>query len=159
MVSFRYCRSHPCPKLWGSGRVAALMMLALAVGGGCAPTVTYQPRHTLVQELGQDAAQRQLRDVLLRATFPKVTVVSFTEDAVIIKSQQSHLGVFYQTVTQQMEDALYFANVERLELYENNYVFIYYGSDRLQMKIRFPTREDAQTFADLVWSLRAALRA
>jgi hypothetical protein len=137
------------------GRLVALMTLSVWLGTGCAPTVHYQPKVSLVQEMGLKDVQRRLRDVLLHATFPKVTSVSFAEETVKIKSQQSHLGMFYQTVTQQLENDLYLSQLERVEIYKNNYVFIY-GSGKLQMKILFPSREEAQTFVDLLWSLRSA---
>ncbi len=126
---------------------------------GCAAVQDYQPKTNMIQEMEIKDAQRQLRDILLRATFPKVTSVSFTEDAIKIKSQQSHLGFFYQTVTNQLENDLYFSLLDRMQIYENNFVFIYGSGNRLQMKILFPTKEEAQTFMDLLWSLRSAHKA
>ncbi len=142
-------------------RLSTWSLAALALGAlaaGCASVTEYHPREGLVSEMGADKAKTQLKELVLRAKQTEgglVTSVEVSDEALKVRAQQSSLGMFYQMETRQLENDIYFPLVERVDIYDNHWAFVY-ASGRLNLKILFADEKDAQSFADLVMSFKAA---
>jgi hypothetical protein len=146
---------------WRSGgRAWRLGLLALAaLSAGCVAVVPYTPDESQVQSLGVDKAKQELELVLARAIEPQIALVEPKDDSLHYRWNQTHLGAFYQTVTIPNDTLIFYANLSRIELYENSYVYLYAPNDSRVDKVRFASLEDAKRFSDLVMSFRAKWRA
>jgi hypothetical protein len=141
-------------------RLLALVLFSGAIAGlsGCS-TMAYQPNEGRVKELGADRARSQLKETVMRAKAAGggvITSVDVTDEALKVKAQQTSMGMFYQIETRQLENEVYFPMVDRVDLYSNNWAFVYSQGGRLSLQVLLSTTEDAKSFADLVMSMRAA---
>ena len=136
----------------------AALLLALATGGlgtGCIATVPYEPNQAISDDLGVYEAQRRLEETLARAIEPPIIAPEVTESSFGYTFKEIIRGAYYIPMgSVENYNRIYFANVGRLELYENHYVYVYGHDDRLINKVLFGSAEDATLFIDLVWSLR-----
>ncbi len=133
---------------------AAAGMLLLAAS--CADQVPYTANTGLADSLGTEEAKRRLSQVLQRAQTPRVTNVRATDD---------YVQYFWETLAPETAiiDPLYVANVAeihygtvtKVEVYDNNWVFVWGPLREHVDKVLFGTADDARTFADLVSSFRA----
>ncbi|MBI4602528.1 MAG: hypothetical protein HY721_11265 [Planctomycetes bacterium] len=134
-------------------------LLLAALSAGCSP-IAYKANDGLAKEVGVEEAKKRLKELVHRAQATGggvVTSVDVTDESLKVKSQQSTVGVFYQLETRQLENEVYFAALDRVDLYSNNWAYVYASGGRLVLQVLLPTPEEARTFADLVTSL-AALR-
>lgn len=131
-------------------------VLLLVAAAGCATPVPYTADEGLVGKSSLDETRNKTREVLLRSAPPhQVTSVEFTDDYITVGSTQSHMGAFYQTFQTQTLKQLYLANLGRYEVYDNHFVFTYDLNNALILQVLFRTPQDARSFADHLWSLRA----
>jgi len=130
----------------------ALGVLALAVSAvGCVAPVPYQPSDGLVDELGVEEAKEELGAVLTRSIAPAVHDVEV--DAEKFSLTWHGRAGFYGPYAHGGRRTVYYKNVTRFELYENNKAWPYSGNNHL-LDIQFGALEDAKLFADLVWSFK-----
>jgi len=138
---------------------SAIAVLAVAAACGCASVTDYRPNENAVKEMGADKAKTALKETVLKAQqtgLGLISSVEVTDENLKVKSQQSTLGAFYQMQTSQLETEVYFPTVERIDIYDNNWAYVYSNGNRLVLQLLFWTPQDAQRFADLVMSLHAA---
>lgn len=133
--------------------------MCAAVACGCMTPIPYTPDENLVQTLGPEKAKEELQIVLSRAIEPQIGMAELTEDSLHYRWIQTHLGAFYQSVTNAIDTQIFFANLSRVEIYENHNVFLYGPNDSRVDKVRFATAEDARRFADLLLSFKARWKA
>ena len=137
-------------RLAGKGIVAAA---AAALIGGCATPLEYTPDEAMVEKLGTDGAKSKLVEVLSKARQPHVSSVKVADDSVQYFWDQPSDPFFTTTfgnVTQ-----IFFLNIERIEVYPNQNVFVVGPQGQSVHKILFWNPEDARVFADLMSSFRA----
>lgn len=114
---------------------------------GCPSTVSYQPNEGVVDTLGVPQAQQRLKDTLLRSVNPRVDDVEVTDDFM-----RYHLaGTTYDV-------RVFFKDVQRAEVYNNNVVLIWGGDQRVLARPLFANTQEATTFADLVLSFARRAR-
>jgi hypothetical protein len=142
------------------GRSRAI--LAAAAGGslllawGCVGEVPYRPDDRLAASVGTGEAKQRMSQILKRAREPRITTVRPTDD---------YVQYFWERLAPEtaLIDPLYVANVAEIhystvtgvEVYENNWVFVWGPLRENVDKVLFSSQEDARTFADLVTSFRA----
>lgn len=126
-----------------------------ALACGCMSPIPYTPDESLVKSLGPEKAKQELEILLARSVEPQVGMVEVKDDALHYRWNQSSLGAFYQTVTTSIDTEIFYANLNRIEIYENHNVFIWGPNDARVDKVRFATAEEARKFADLLMSFRA----
>jgi hypothetical protein len=108
-----------------------------------------------------EKARVQLKETVLRARQTIqgiITSVDVTEESLKVKSQQTTIGMFYIPETRQLENEVYFATLQKADIYANNYVFVYAQNGALVLQILFNELKDAQSFVDLLMSFRANKR-
>ena len=141
-------------------RLRALLGAACAaLACGCMSPIPYTPDENLVQSLGPEKAKEELEIITSRAVEPQIGMVELTDDSLHYRWNQTQLGAFYQSVTNTIDTQIFFANLSRLEIYENHNVFLYAPNDSRVDKIRFATAEDAKRFSDLLLSFKARWKA
>jgi hypothetical protein len=136
--------------------LAASILLGSALATGCVAVVPYQPDESVVTKMGPEEAKRKLSDILSRATIPHVSAVNVTDDFVEYEWQQSVPGPFFAPIVTANKTQIRYVNIGRIELYANNYVFVWWPGDQRRDEICFATPEEAKQVADLLMSFRAA---
>src|SRR5262245_42870040 len=132
-----------------SGALAVLGTVALSFG--CAP-MAYRPNEDRVKELGVDKAKQDLREMVLRSKAAGGGVANAAEvsdESLKVKAHQTTMGAFYQVETRQIDSEVYFNMLERVDIYSNNWAYVYQSGGRLVLQILLATPEDARAFADL----------
>lgn len=129
--------------------------LAGLAAAGCIAVVPYAPRTTLIADQGLQDVKRLLFEVSTRALNPHITVVDANEEFFCYGWTETFLGPFYTPVTASHKNTIFYVNVSRIEIYENNNVFIWGPGDQRVDKILFGSLEDAKLFADCLTSLKA----
>lgn len=135
------------------GRLA--LGAACFVGASCVAVVPYEARAGLVQEQSFEAVRRLLSEVSTRAINPHITTVEVTDEFFFYGWTETYLGPFYVPVTSSHQNQIFYANIGRIELYENHNVFIWGPGDQRVDKVLFARPEDAKTFIDCLVSLQA----
>jgi len=131
---------------------AAVCILWAAYLAGCVKVVPRQPNTKAVEELGVDAAKQRLQEVLTRAVEPRIAVVAVADDSLRYKWDQPIQGWYgVPAGSVQNETQIFFRNIERMEVYENNKVFVYGPGGRID-QILFSSQADAFQFHDLLES-------
>src|SRR5262249_21560636 len=102
-----------------------------------------QPNTAMIDTIGMPQAQVRMRETLLRSVNPAIQSVDITEDFL---RYRLNVAIY--------EFQLFFGNVSRVEIYDNNFVFIRGHGDQIMAQIFFATAEEAKTFADLLMSFR-----
>ncbi len=132
--------------------VGCISLLAV----GCPAVVPYQPNERLVVNLGVEQARKRLEETLMRSINPRVIDVQVAQEFVNYRYQQPILGPYGIQVGMTMaENRVYFLNVSRVEVFENNVVFLRAANEIILAQLIFAKQEDAKTFADLILSFRA----
>ncbi len=149
------------PKRPVCARCVVRLFLALTAffPGGCIAVVPHEPNVSLVDARGLAEVRGLTSEVLTRASNRPITIVDITESYLQYSWNESYLGPFYNVITAHNENRIYFANVARVEIYENNNVFIWGPRDQRVDKILFLNAEDARLFTDCLLSLREARKA
>jgi hypothetical protein len=133
---------------------AAVCILWAGYLAGCVKVVPRQPNTKAVEELGVDAAKQRLQEVLTRAVDPRIAVVAVADDSLRYKWDQPIQGWYgVPAGSVQNETQIFFRNIARMEVYENNKVFVYGPGGRID-QILFPSQADAFQFHDLLESFR-----
>lgn len=136
--------------------LASLAGLVLTFASGCIPTVAYTRDDEAVARLGVEAAQKELSDILYSAAAPQVTAVEFTDDMVKISYNQPVFGPYGVVVSATpLSYPLTYHRIQRIEVYENNKIFIYGPSGTVEREILFNTLEDARRCAQLLLAFKA----
>jgi hypothetical protein len=124
-----------------------LVCVVSILGTGCPRAVSYQPNEGVVDTLGMPQAQQLLKDTLLRSVNPRVDDVEVTDDFV-----RYHLaGTSYDV-------RIYFKDVQRAEVFNNDVVLIWGGDQRMLARPLLANTQEAKTFADLVLSFARQAR-
>jgi hypothetical protein len=150
-------KQHTFNRLWQRG-AAGLLLLALGgvVNFGCVALLDYRPDEGLVSSLGPEEAKRKFSETLSLAFDPHVTGSEITDDYYRYQWQQNIYGAYGIPMgSVPGANQVFFNNVEKVEVYQNNKVFVYERGGRLKDQILFSTVDDAKRFADLVMSFRA----
>jgi hypothetical protein len=138
-------------------RTLAILAAAAAIGAGCVTVVPYQADEGTVDRLGLEDAKKKLAEVMNRAMDPRIATVEPRDDTVRYTWQITTPGAFYVPVTTTNFTEIFYRNIGRFELYDNNYVFIWGLNDARVDKVLFANQEDARAFVDLLMSMRARL--
>jgi len=133
-----------------------LVLLASLPAAGCIAVVPYQPRSALVAEQGLPEVKRLLSEVTRRAINPHITTVDVQDDFLWYSWTETYPGPFYVPVTTSHQNQIYFANIGRIELYENNNVYVWGPGDSRRDMVLFADANDAKLFIDCLNSLKAA---
>lgn len=141
----------------GRLRAGVLLLLGLqAIPSGCIAVVSYQPEEGLVAKSGFQQVQARLSELLGRAVVPRISAVEVTEVFLRYGWTETVLGPFYNPMTTSHEAQIFYANVARIEVYENHNVFLWGPGDGRVDKILFSNGDDAKLLADCIASLRAS---
>jgi hypothetical protein len=122
-------------------RVLWLLLVCVVSGlsAGCPRAVSYQPNEGMVETLGVPQARQLLKETILRSVNPRVDDVEVTADFV-----RYHLaGTTYDV-------RIFFKDVQRAEIFNNNVVLLWGGDQRMLARPLLANTQDATTFADLV---------
>jgi hypothetical protein len=120
-----------------------LLCVVGAAAVGCPRPVAYQPQTGLVASLGEQEAEQRLKDVLFRAVNPRIDVAEINDD---------FLRYHVQGTT--VEIVVYFKDVQRPEVFDNHWVYLWKDERHTLARILFANQEDAKRFADLFMSFR-----
>ena len=132
-----------------------LVCLVTALCVGCPATVQYQPNDRLISELGLPQARQRLNDALSRSINPRITDVEITDDFVRYRYQQPIYGPYWiQMDATVAENRIIFSHIDRVEVYDNHFVFIWDTTRINVAKVLFSNDADARMFADLMSSFR-----
>ncbi len=133
--------------------LAVLFSAALCVfATGCPATVPYEAQVFTLSDLGTFDARRELEETIARARSPRILSAHVDEFSFawyfqgVVRGRRER----YQNYVK-----IYYRNVAKIDLYENNYVYLWGQSDQYLTKILFHTPEDARRFIDLIESLTA----
>jgi hypothetical protein len=134
--------------------------VGLAAALGCTPRTDYQPRDQVLDGLGAPEQERKFSEALTRAVKPRITGVQVDLNRYAYQAEVTVHGAYGIPVgSAGRAVSVYFANVERVDVYENNAVFVVGTNGRVVDKVVFGTPEDARAFADVVASYRALRQA
>lgn len=126
------------------------------VGPGCVAVVPHQPDTTLVAKGGIEDVKKRITEVLNRAVQPHVTSVEVTPDSLKYSWSQAIMGPFFAVQTLPGMVQILYSNIARVEVYDNNKVFVWAPGDARREELLFANLDDAKLFADLLLSLKAA---
>lgn len=129
----------------------ALFSLLLALAG-CVSVVPRSPNTGLVSELGLEETQKEVMVISARARDPQISEVEFNDVGFVYS--YSALAPMTLIPTQGKHSVIW-QNMTRLDLYENNKVFVIGQGDRVTSQILFNDMSDAERWQDLVMSLQA----
>jgi hypothetical protein len=133
---------------------AAVCILWAGYLAGCVKVVPRQPNTKAVEELGADAAKQRLQEVMARAVDPRIAIVTVADDSVRYRWDQPIQGWYgVPAGSVQNETQILYRNIDRMEVYENNKVFVYGPAGRID-QILFGNQADAFQFHDLLESFR-----
>jgi len=132
--------------------VAAGSLLLVA---GCAPEVAYQPDERVAETAGAAEAKKRMSQLLLRAREPHVTSVRPTDDYVQYFWEKLAPETIINPVYVANVAEIHYSSVSHIDVYENNWVFVWGPLKETVEKVNFSSQEDARAFADLVASFRA----
>jgi hypothetical protein len=124
-----------------------LVCVVSALSAGCPKAISYQPNEGMVDTLGVPQAQQLLKDTLLRSVNPRVDDVEVTD-----------VFVRYHLAGTSYEVRIYFKDVQRAEVFNNNVVLIWGAEQRMLARPLLANAQDATTFADLVLSFAQRAR-
>ena len=137
------------------GTVLGLALLAL--GPGCVSTVPYSPKTTLVEELGWEPAQQRFGELMTRCRSPRIADATIDDKKFELTLQGGHAGWWWGWGgAPGGKPVIYHNNIGKLDIYENNKVFVLGPDNRRMTEFLFAGQEDCFLFADLVWSFRNA---
>jgi hypothetical protein len=125
---------------------------------GCVPT-DYQPDVSMAHKLGVEEARQRLRETLLRSVEPQVIEVSVTNEGLSYRYKEVRrvrgvipFGPLGWGDSQ--EKLLAFTNVSKVDVFDNNVVYVRGAGGQVIAQIACASPQDARAFADLLMSLR-----
>src|SRR5262245_41481987 len=133
-------------------RAAAGSLLLIA---GCVASVAYQPDERVAQTAGTADAKTRMSEILQRAREPHVTSVRPTDDYVPYFWARMAAETIINPVYVANVAEIRYSSVSEIEVYDNNWVFVWGPQKESVEKVNFSSQEDARAFADLVASFRA----
>jgi hypothetical protein len=108
--------------------------------------IDYRPSENIVDQLGLVRSKQNFREILLKTSEPAVEI-----DTIDIETDH----FFYRIKDSNKEYKLFFSSMDRVEIFENNHVFIRGGGyNGVIMEVIFNRMKDAKVFADLIMSFR-----
>jgi hypothetical protein len=144
------------PLVYHHGPVPSLFACALLLGAaGCVAPIPYSPDETRVATLGREEAKSRLVEVATRAAQPTIGAASVEDDYFVFHTRQAVMGAFYMVHETTAPVTIAYANLSRVEIYPNHWVYVYGAGDRLLAQVLFANAEDARVFSDLLMSFRA----
>jgi hypothetical protein len=117
--------------------------------------VNRQPNTGLVADMGVEGVQKELKIISTRASAPRIVDVEFN-DVGFVYSHDAHHPMAWGLAPVQGKTSVVYDNLARLDLYENNRVFIIGPNNRELAAITFGNPSDAEGWCDLVLSLKAS---
>lgn len=131
------------------------ILLALLALAGCPSTVPYRPQEGVLREVNGSEARARLRETLGRAIEPPVQWVHVDDESVRYRYKDIVRGPFgIPTGSLERTQEVFFVNVRQIELWDNDWVYMYGVDARLIAKVCFDDERDARSFADLMTSFR-----
>ena len=143
----RYRQMIGDTRKWQGWRVLAYRILLgglVAMTAGCPQPIAYQPQTGLVASLGPQETEQRLKDVLLRAVNPRIDAVELNEKF-----------LRYHVAGTAVEIAVSFKDVQRLQVFNNHWVFLWKDQKYALARILFADQQDAMRFADLFMSFQS----
>jgi hypothetical protein len=136
--------------------LASLVLAGLL--SGCASVVPYTPKETVLDERAPGEAQSLLETTVARAIEPRIASAHADPNGdslhyVYIVVDRGPFGIPVGNHEEQMQ--LFYVNIDRIDVYDNHYVYVYGNEHRLLAKLLFDSAADAKSFADLMMSFRA----
>lgn len=138
-----------------SARSSSLAILCLCLGTSCIAIVPYEPKTSVLQTLGEEEAAKRFDRLLTKSTDWRFNVAEAGKDHFDAEKLEVILGAFWVQHTVPSSLRIYYADVSRIEVYENNVVYLRNPSGVVTLKATFPSRDAAFEFADLVASYKA----
>ncbi len=137
--------------------IQGLFLIALSLVGfsGCVALVPHQPNTQLIEELGEAAAVSKFAETLNRSTQPNYQGTEVLKDSFKTNQTGVVMGAWYQSHHISNLIQIYFNNISRVEVYENNVVFVRGTADQVLLRATFNQMQDATTLADLIESFKA----
>lgn len=128
----------------------------LVAGPGCIGVVPYTPKTSLIDDLGYEEAQTRFGQVMTRCRAPKVNDGKIDEKKFEVDTPAHYGGGWgwYGGHHQGGNAAFYHSNVGRLDVYENNKVFVIGTDEKKLAEFLFADQPDAFLFCDLIYSFR-----
>jgi len=140
------------------GRSRAILSGAAAVSllliAGCMSQVSYQPAERVAETAGTADAKKRISELLLRAREPHVTSVRPTDDYLQYFWERMAPETIINPVYVANVAEIHYSSVSQIEVYDNNWVFVWGPQKESVEKVNFSSQEDARAFADLVSSFR-----
>lgn len=154
------CRPHGGSSV-RSPWILGLALFCLLGSGGCATKIPYTPQLDLVERRGPARAMEELAAVVKRVLLPKVTpeLVKVTEDHLRYDFPPEVIEYLFWSYIEQGPKTIYWASLDRIDLYDNHRVFMYGAGGHEQGWLHFHSREDAMAFIHLALSFRERWRA
>lgn len=129
----------------------ALCFALLLPLSGCVGLVPHQANTGLVDELGADEARKKFRVVSARARDPQIVEVEFNDVGfVYVYNSLAPMTL----IPMQGKMSVLYDNLERLDLYENNRVFLIGSGGHEMASITFGSLGDAEEWVDLTLSFQ-----
>ena len=126
--------------------------LLSGIGSGC-QTVAYEAKENLVETIGFPETKQRLAAALRRAREPLLIDGVRVGDDVL-----EFTGAMTTSAPPIMAHDVYkivYKEIQRFEIYENLYVFLWTKGDENVYKILFNNFSEATEFVDLFWSMKA----
>ncbi len=133
----------------------SLAAICLCLATSCIAIVPYEPKSNLLQTLGEEESVKRFGRVLAGSTDWRFNFAEAGEDSFVAEKLQVIMGAFWIQHTIPNRIQIYYANVSRIEVYENNVVYLRSPSNHVTLKATFADRDTAFEFADLVASFKA----
>lgn len=138
-----------------SNAFARLALFALLVSGaGCISVVPYTPNTGVIEDRGYEGAQQMFGEVVTRCRAPRIADGKIDESKFEVNIQGHHGWGWYAGVVQGGPMSIYHNNLGRLDVYENNKVFVISTDERKLAEFLFADQSDAFLFCDLIYSFK-----
>jgi hypothetical protein len=131
------------------------LLLCVAALAGCPSTVPYKPQGGVLEEVDGGEARARLRETTGRAIEPPIVWVQVDDESLRYRYREPVRGPFgIPTGSKERTQEVFYVNVRRVELWDNDWVYMYGVDQRLIAKLCFDSEQDARSFADLLTSFR-----
>lgn len=129
-------------------------LILLAAGPGCVSVVPYTPKTSLIEELGYEGAQDRFAVLMNGARSPRIGTASIDTKKFEFELSGGHAGWWWGWGQPGSHPVVYLENIGRLDIYENNKVFVIAPDERKMTEFLFGSQGDCFVFADLVYSFK-----
>ena len=131
-------------------------LIVLAAGPGCVSVVPYTPKTSLIEEMGYKDAQGRFGELMTRARSPRIGDATIDSKKFEFSLVGGHAGGWWWGWgAPGARPVIYHNNIGRLDVYENNKVFVLGPDERKMTEFLFSSQQDCFLFADLVWSFKS----